>query len=313
MISQAYCMKMAHQFNLNQLRVFESVYRLGKMSLAAAELHLTQPGISQHIKGLELSLGLKLFDRIDHSLVPTSHGKELFVETERALLRMDNLLTRFKASSGKMIGTIRIGMPIHFGNTHVIPLLSGFTQLHPGVQFRLNYDFASVMNRELIKGHLDFAFVDEFRLDPKIVKEIVYTENLDLYISDKVEIKKKINKNLTVKQLESLPFVDYQEDAALLKRWFYHHFKAKKINIHLKATVMDVEGVTRMICNGMGAGILPKYIAERLKKEGVNLVKISGPERSLKNNISLAYVKDRTQLPAAIELLSVIREFKKSL
>jgi len=54
------------QINLNQLRVFESVYRTKSMTHAARELHLTQSGVSQHIKALEDVLTLKLFDRIKH-------------------------------------------------------------------------------------------------------------------------------------------------------------------------------------------------------------------------------------------------------
>lgn len=49
--------------NINQLKIFESVYRLKSMTLAAQELFLTQSGISQHIKSFEESLEITLFIR----------------------------------------------------------------------------------------------------------------------------------------------------------------------------------------------------------------------------------------------------------
>ncbi|MCC6137911.1 MAG: LysR family transcriptional regulator, partial [Bdellovibrionaceae bacterium] len=52
------------QINMNYLRIFEAVYRTRSMTQAANELHLTQSGISQHIKSLEDTLDLQLFDRI---------------------------------------------------------------------------------------------------------------------------------------------------------------------------------------------------------------------------------------------------------
>jgi len=65
-------MLLIDQLNLNHLRVFECVYRTGSMTAAAKELHLTQSGVSQHIKSLEDVLNFKLFDRIQQRLVPTS-------------------------------------------------------------------------------------------------------------------------------------------------------------------------------------------------------------------------------------------------
>ena len=72
------------QINLNQLRVFESVYRSKSMTHAARELHLTQSGVSQHIKALEDVLELKLFDRIKQKLVPTPSAKELYASTAKS-------------------------------------------------------------------------------------------------------------------------------------------------------------------------------------------------------------------------------------
>ncbi len=57
--------------NLNHLRLFESVYRSENMTKAAEELHLTQSGVSQHMKSLEEAVGVKLFDRVRQSLIPS--------------------------------------------------------------------------------------------------------------------------------------------------------------------------------------------------------------------------------------------------
>ena len=45
------------------LRSFEAVARLGSVTLAAKELHVTHSAISQQIKVLEEMVGLKLFIR----------------------------------------------------------------------------------------------------------------------------------------------------------------------------------------------------------------------------------------------------------
>jgi DNA-binding transcriptional ArsR family regulator len=49
--------------NLSQLRAFHAVATLKNFTRAAGAVHLTQPGISRHIKELEESYGVRLFER----------------------------------------------------------------------------------------------------------------------------------------------------------------------------------------------------------------------------------------------------------
>src|SRR5687767_3896759 len=100
------------QFNLNQLRVFEVVFRTGSMTSASRDLHLTQPGISQHIQGLEETLGLRLFDRINRKLIPTSHGRRLYASCQTALVEIEKALAEIQGPAGQLQGLLRIGMPV---------------------------------------------------------------------------------------------------------------------------------------------------------------------------------------------------------
>ena len=50
--------------NLNQLRIFQAVTETHSFTRAAEVVHLTQPGISKHIKQMEEYYGAPLFDRL---------------------------------------------------------------------------------------------------------------------------------------------------------------------------------------------------------------------------------------------------------
>ncbi len=50
--------------SLNALRVFEVVARHLNFRLAAEELGVTQAAVAQQVRGLEASLGLRLFERL---------------------------------------------------------------------------------------------------------------------------------------------------------------------------------------------------------------------------------------------------------
>jgi DNA-binding transcriptional LysR family regulator len=62
---------------LPALRAFEAAARLGSLSRAATELHVTHGAISRHVRSLEEALGLPLFARQGRGLVLTEAGQAL--------------------------------------------------------------------------------------------------------------------------------------------------------------------------------------------------------------------------------------------
>ena len=62
---------------LNALRAFEAAARLGSLSRAAEELHVTHGAISRHVHALEDALGAPLFVREGRGLVLTAAGLRL--------------------------------------------------------------------------------------------------------------------------------------------------------------------------------------------------------------------------------------------
>ena len=63
--------------SLNALRAFEAAARLGSMSLAAQELHVTHGAISRQVRTLEEALGQPLFARQGRGVALTETGQPL--------------------------------------------------------------------------------------------------------------------------------------------------------------------------------------------------------------------------------------------
>jgi LysR family transcriptional activator of nhaA len=66
------------RLNFSQLRCFWTVVREGTIARARGKLHLTQQTISGHLRDLERSLDVKLFDRAGRHLVLTDNGREVY-------------------------------------------------------------------------------------------------------------------------------------------------------------------------------------------------------------------------------------------
>lgn len=64
------------------IAVFECAARLGSFTAAAAELGMTQPGVSRHIGALERAIGQTLFDRSANRVALNAAGEALLVATQ---------------------------------------------------------------------------------------------------------------------------------------------------------------------------------------------------------------------------------------
>src|ERR1700676_5297051 len=73
---------------LNALKAFEAAARSESFTRAAEELFVTQAAVSQQVKALEATRGLKLFNREKQRLVITETGREYLAVVRDALDRI---------------------------------------------------------------------------------------------------------------------------------------------------------------------------------------------------------------------------------
>lgn len=308
-------MQLLDLVSLVQLRVFESVYRTKSMTKAAEELHLTQSGVSQHIKTLEETLDVALFDRIRQKLVPTTAGRYLYDACTIKLGELEETLQVVARRVGELEGEVVIGLPAEFGMNMIVPLLAQFMHKNPAVTTRIRIDLADAMNDMILRGEIDFAFVDDFKLDSRIATSKVYEENLEFCYSKKYRRAEEFKlRELDRKFFESLDYIAYKEDLPILQKWFAHHFKMRRLNLPLKAVVSDVLGVAKFVCEGIGVGILPRHNIHKLRAAGEDIQVLQPPGKALVNTISVAYLEGRSQSPVSKTcqdwLIAELKKFK---
>jgi DNA-binding transcriptional LysR family regulator len=299
-------MESVKSLNLNHIRVFVEVFKAGNMTHAAHILHITQSGVSQHMANLEEEVKQKLFDRVGRSIVPTNAGKKFYESCLKFLSQLDTALLEMQGERVQISGNISIGMPIEYGNSKIIPLLTQFAKLHSQTRYSLNMDFASNINQLLLKGTLDFAFVDDFEMDPSITKEVIGDEILELCISNSLLPKSHTKHDR--KFFESLSYVDYQPKAPVLYGWFHHHLGSRTPQLNVRATVMDVQAVARLVAGSVGAGVIPDYAADELERRGVKIHRFRGSGKAFHNRISLAYLKDRSHSFSVRKCMEYLRQ-----
>ncbi|HYG05118.1 MAG TPA: LysR family transcriptional regulator [Stenotrophomonas sp.] len=86
---------------LPALRAFEAAARLGSLSRAAVELHVTHGAVSRHIRTLEEALGAALFTRQGRGLVLTEAGERLRDASGEAFARLRETWRSLRRGSGQ--------------------------------------------------------------------------------------------------------------------------------------------------------------------------------------------------------------------
>jgi LysR family glycine cleavage system transcriptional activator len=116
---------------LNALRAFESAARSESFTRAAEELCVTQAAVSQQVKALEATLGIKLFNRERQRLVITSAGREYLAVIRDALDRIAVGTERVvqRQSSGKLT----VSTSPDFAAKWLVYRLSRFAEAYPGI------------------------------------------------------------------------------------------------------------------------------------------------------------------------------------
>ena len=87
--------------NLEWYRTFKAVYKHKNYSIAAKELFITQPTVSNQMSMLEAAIGHKLFTRKSKGVVPTEYAKFLNNLIIEALDTLENIEASYSNSVKK--------------------------------------------------------------------------------------------------------------------------------------------------------------------------------------------------------------------
>lgn len=144
---------------IRQLRYFIEVRRTGSISLAAENLGLTQPALSQQIALLERELKTALFERSRRGMALTEAG-EIFAPRADALLQaFHELETAVKPAGQPVQVSFAVGETLA---THFVPqLLVALRRLFPDTRFRVIESNLTEIRSSLKDGKVDFALSPE--------------------------------------------------------------------------------------------------------------------------------------------------------
>ena len=137
--------------SLNALAAFEAAARLGSITLASRELHVTQSAVSHQVRALEGELEIRLFDRLPRALRLTPAGERLSRGATEALDALRRSLTRLRPDRR---WTLTVSVLPSFASHWLLPRLQRFHEMHPEVELHLD---STARLADLQAGEADLA------------------------------------------------------------------------------------------------------------------------------------------------------------
>ena len=143
---------------VRQLATFAAVARLGSVSRAAEELHLTQPAVSIQLGILEDAAGTPLLRRGARGVKLTEAGELLASYAERILALWREAGDAMAEQRGEVAGLLRVGA-VTTAEYLLPPLLLEFAREHPNVQVKLAVGNRAEIVRALAGQEVDLAIM----------------------------------------------------------------------------------------------------------------------------------------------------------
>jgi DNA-binding transcriptional LysR family regulator len=126
-----------HRLKLRHLNVLLAVVEQGSMVKAAEQLAVSQPVVSKAIADLEQTLGLRLLERGQRGVEPTTFGRALL---KRSLAIFDDLRTSVRELeflADPTTGELRIGSTEAMGTSLVPIIIERMSRQYPRIRFEV--------------------------------------------------------------------------------------------------------------------------------------------------------------------------------
>lgn len=140
--------------NLSDIALFVVVVEQGGFTAAADHLDLSKGAVSKAVTRLEKSLGVRLLHRTTRRHTLTEAGEVLYRRASGALEELEAVTTEVAGLGGRPRGRLRVTAPVHYGETHLTPLLAAFHAAYPDIRIELDLSNQRV---DLVRERFDVA------------------------------------------------------------------------------------------------------------------------------------------------------------
>jgi len=291
---------------LSKLEMFATVANHRNVTRAAANLHISQPALTQQLKHLEETYNAKLYEKIGNGIALTDAGRLLFKYSREAAKQHNRIKEKISA-----VRTIAESVSLTVGGSYspsmvLLPsLLVRFKTFHPNFQLRLTTANKEDIVRRIENGEIDIAVVNNPPPSRFLAAEPYGEEPLVAFVAPTYRLMRK--RTLTVTDLSRLPLVIRQGKGGtgtaeqILKK-----LKQLGFTFEIAMRCDSPDAVKEAVRRNLGIGILFRTaIAADIRRREFKPIRLLGVDFSGKTFI--VYHNRRPLSSAAQQFLKLLK------
>jgi LysR family hca operon transcriptional activator len=248
---------------LRHLRYFVAVAEELSFTRAAARLRTAQPSLSQQIRQLEKSVGVKLLDRSRQHVALTNGGRIFLQQAKDILARVEHAARLAQQAADGRAGEIAVGT-FPSADVRVLPALRPLVAEHmPNLSMILHSKYAVEPLAGLQSGALDVAFVrGPLEADGLEAVELL-REQLVIVLPSHHPLARR--KAIPVESLDDLPCIAMERSLSpALHDAAANLYREARIRMHAVSRADNVLGHLKLVQEGLGFALLPDSISALL-------------------------------------------------
>lgn len=148
--------------DIRVLEYYLMVAREESITKAAGLLHVTQPTLSRQLMQLEEELGVKLFNRTNHSIVLTDEGLILKRRAQEIVSLSNKTKQDLTSESTEISGEIAIGCGEFQSISVLVDIMKRFREANPLVTFKIFSSNSTSIKERIESGLLDLGLIFDY-------------------------------------------------------------------------------------------------------------------------------------------------------
>ncbi|MFV1491146.1 LysR family transcriptional regulator [Phaeobacter sp. JH18-32] len=249
------------RLNLEQIRAFLTVVRLGGFSKAADELGLTQPAVTTRIKNLENTLGVELFERTSGGVLLTKRG-DILARYAKQFEQLSELVQRDVMDPSGIEGHLRLGVSETIVQCWLPLFIEELHRMYPALEIEINVDISVNLRTMLLDREIDLAVllgpISEYSVDNVELPEVDlawYRAESDQSSNDQPS--RYLEKPIFTYARNTRPFRELRSELLEHLGPNYSLFPSSSLS-----------ACFRLVESGLGVAALPRVLGQRFVSEG---------------------------------------------
>ncbi len=280
---------------LNLLQLFVSLVEHGSFVAVANQSGQSPSTISKAISRLEKDLGVRLLHRTTRQLQLTEAGINYLQTAREVISLLKNSEGQLAQSSVAPTGTLKVSLPLSFGQHYVVPLLPEFCQRYPDIKLELSF---SDEYTDIVEAGMDIAIRSGKLDDSRLIARQLCPIDMGIFASP--TYLDKFGRPESPDQFAKHRWISYRFRQSGRRLGIVYPKGDQEVEIlpEHQVIVDNGEALAQLVTLGVGLAFMPHFLVRDLVKEG-KLTLISPPWRTPNQAVYLYYLS-RDYMPAKV-------------